>query len=141
MEYRFNDERKTYEIEKFEQTIVEVKEFIKNNAHLDLVIANDLDKKVVKEDRAVINAKLKEVKTLRLELNKAVMGEVNMQLKEVESLLNDASDQLTKKINEYDKKMPTFQLIVKSTDKEYLEKLLNQINEEKKATASFKGGE
>ena len=141
MEYRFNDERKTYEIEKFEQTIVEVKEFIKNNAHLDLVIANDLDKKVVKEDRAVINAKLKEVKTLRLELNKAVMGEVNMQLKEVESLLNDASEQLTKKINEYDKKMPTFQLIVKSTDKEYLEKLLNQINEEKKATASFKGGE
>ena len=141
MEYRFNDERKTYEIEKFEQTIVEVKEFIKNNAHLDLVIANDLDKKVVKEDRAVINAKLKEVKTLRLELNKAVMGEVNMQLKEVESLLNDASDQLTKKINEYDKKMPTFQLIVKSTDKEYLEKLLNEINEEKKATASFKGGE
>ena len=126
MNYKFDKENNQYEIEEYSQVKKDCERFIKENAHLDLVIQNDEDKKIVKKSRTEIRKKQNEIASLRKSLNDIVMGKFNEQAKEIESRLKQVDGDLKDKLDKYDNslgKPKIIALTIKGYDLKKIEKV------------------
>lgn len=131
MEFIYDEQLHSYVIENYDESLNIAKEYLKNNGLQDLVILNDGDKKVVKKARTEIRKKISAIQNVRKKANEIVMGKLNSQCIEIEKTLTEAEQNLKRKIDEYDNKIPlkTYSLIVKSTDVELLKLALIKITE------------
>ena len=128
MNYIYNEEKKQYEIEEYSKALENCKKFIKDNAHLDLVIQNEDDKKIIKNSRTEIRKKNNEIATLRKDLNEIVMGNFNEQAKQLEQELKDADEKLKSKLDTYENKLDKPKIIT-ITIKSYDESKIKQIKD------------
>lgn len=117
--YQFNETRKNYEIAKFDETLIEVDEFIKKTIPSDLIIQDDFDKKAVAHARTLIRAKIKEVASLRKEVTKALLGEFQNQCKAIEKKLSECDMRLRGSLDDYTNKTgkPSLAVLQIKTDK------------------------
>ena len=133
MEYKLQDGK--YIVANFDQVVEQVKKYLLENAHTEMVIADESDFKLNKKERTEIRKKLEEVKNLRKELNEAALGTFNTQCKEIEKLINDADTILKQKVDAYNEsigkgKVPTYVITIKTGNKKKFDSLLKKLEKE-----------
>lgn len=144
--YEFNEVRKVYEIKDFDNVLVELEDFIKRSVPTEIVILSDTDRRAAKRIRTAIRSKQTEVANLRKQVNLALLGDFNKQLKVIEKRLGEEDAKLKNLIDEYhntleeDKKTKHFSIKIQTDNEEFIKKIV-EICKENKAKYELLTGE
>lgn len=119
-----------YVVKSFDNVKTIVNEFIEREVNRVSVISDDLTFKDVKATRTDIRKKKDAITQARLHINALLLGEFNTQLKEIETMLDEADKQLKAKVDVYneqvkgkDNKPKVITLVVKGFDGKAIEKI------------------
>lgn len=138
MDYIFNEQTHKYEIDKYDEAVVNCQKFIENNNKELLPIIDETTYKQTWKARTIINNKLKEIQKFRKQTNGVVLGDFNCKSLSLEKMLSEESDRLTKLMETFEPKEPIYVFKeIRTKDKVAYDKLiayakkLNLITEEK----------
>lgn len=95
---------KTYSLADYENLKNQCAEFIKKNS-LFIEVEIPADLKACREERKLLNERLKAIQNARLQVNGYYMGEFNRQCKELETMLKQASDAHSESIHKVEEAM------------------------------------
>lgn len=119
-----------YIVKSFDNVKTIVNEFIEREVNRVSVINDDLTFKDVKMTRTDIRKKKDAITQARLHINALLLGEFNSQLKEIETMLDEADKELKAKVDVYneqvkgkDNKPKVITLVVKGFDVKAIDKI------------------
>lgn len=125
-----NKETGKYVVGNFDYIKSVVADFIEREVNRIETITDEVEFKDVKATRTDIRKKKEAITQARININALLLGEFNEQLKEVESMLDNADKALKAKVDTYnevvkgkDNKPKVITLIVKSYDEKAIEKV------------------
>ena len=119
-----------YVVKAFDDVKAIVSDFIEREVSKVIVISDDLAFKSVKATRTNIRKKKDAIAQARLHINALLLGDFNAQLKEIESMLDEADKTLKAKVDTYneeikgkDNKPKVITLVVKAFDMKVIDKV------------------
>ena len=119
-----------YAVKSFDNVKEIVSDFIEREVNRVTVISDDLTFKNVKATRTDIRKKKDAITQARLHINALLLGEFNAQLKEIETMLDEADKTLKAKVDTYNEeikgkenKPKVITLVVKAFDMKSIEKV------------------
>ena len=119
-----------YVVKSFDNVREIVRDFIDREVNRVSVIEDDMTFKDVKATRTDIRKKKDAITQARLHINALLLGEFNAQLKEIETMLDEADKTLKAKVDTYneevkgkDNKPKVITLVVKGYDAKAIEKV------------------
>lgn len=119
-----------YAVKSFDNVKEIVSDFIEREVNRVTVISDDLTLKNVKATRTDIRKKKDAITQARLHINALLLGEFNAQLKEIETMLDEADKTLKAKVDTYNEeikgkenKPKVITLVVKAFDMKSIDKV------------------
>lgn len=119
-----------YVVQDFDEVKKIVQDFTEREVGRVVTISDDLDLKTVKGTRTDIRKKKDAITQARLHINALLLGDFNSQLKEIETMLDEADKTLKGKVDAYneevkgkDIKPKVVTLVVKSYDPKTIDKV------------------
>lgn len=119
-----------YVVKSFDDVKTIVRDFVEREVNRVTVISDDLTFKGVKATRTDIRKKKDAITQARLHINALLLGDFNAQLKEIETMLDEADKTLKAKVDTYneeikgkDNKPKVITLVVKAFDMKLIDKV------------------
>ena len=128
IEIVYNKENGLWEIA-LEDAVKKCEQFVKDNELADFKIKSDNDYRLIRKQRTLLNNKSKEISDTRKQAAKVLTGEFVRGCKELESIISQATERMTAKMDAYKPKPQkeiSVTLVIKGTNLNALNKIKTQ---------------